>query len=352
MQCYEEKPVPGRGLGLVATRDIAAGEAVLTDYPLVLYPQFSLRYEVCLHCLRRLPSDGASSSSWASFCSSACAQAAARDPGSHNPAVAAAEAETRFEGLGEEEASALLLLLRVATLKAAAAAGDTGSTARLQALTSLSPGCPQPEDAAAALRARLPGDGAGLTLEEVRAVLERDGSNAYGIALEPGVADGPIRGSALCATGSRLNHECLPNLARQDAFDEARADGDPGSNTGITFRALHAIPAGEELTQSYFPLWWEYDERQSRCREVYGFSCACPRCKVEGALEAGQEPDPERCGGADEAYVQMYLLKFVCPQEECGGTLCPLSPDSASVAQCNICGHRRTDAQFMAELEA
>lgn len=59
MQCYEEKPIPGRGLGLVATRDIAAGEAVLTDYPLVLYPQFSLRYEVCLHCLRRLPSDGA-----------------------------------------------------------------------------------------------------------------------------------------------------------------------------------------------------------------------------------------------------------------------------------------------------
>lgn len=203
-------------------------------------------------------------------------------------------------------------------MKAAAAAGDTGSTARLQALTSLSPGCPQPEDAAAALRARLPGDGAGLTLEEVRAVLERDGSNAYGIALEPGVADGPIRGSALCATGSRLNHECLPNLARQDAFDEARADGDPGSNTGITFRALHAIPAGgsgglggggslasgaywamggrasestalhspsgEELTQSYFPLWWEYDERQSRCREVYGFSCACPRCKVSGGM--------------------------------------------------------------------
>ncbi len=29
-----------------------------------------------------------------------------------------------------------------------------------------------------------------------------------------------------------------------------------------------------------------------------------------------------------------------------------LSPDSAGVAQCNICGHRRTDAQFMAELEA
>ena len=48
----------------------------------------------------------------------------------------------------------------------------------------------------------------------------------------------------------------------------------------VQFRALHDLPAGEELTQSYFPLHISYHGRQQRCREQYGFECTCPRCKV------------------------------------------------------------------------
>ena len=48
----------------------------------------------------------------------------------------------------------------------------------------------------------------------------------------------------------------------------------------MCFRALHDLPAGEEITQSYFPLSVGYQERQKRLQEDYDFTCTCPRCKV------------------------------------------------------------------------
>ena len=53
-----------------------------------------------------------------------------------------------------------------------------------------------------------------------------------------------------------------------------------GSGMQMCFRALHDLPAGEEITQSYFPLHIGYQERQKRLQEDYGLTCTCPRCKV------------------------------------------------------------------------
>lgn len=52
----------------------------------------------------------------------------------------------------------------------------------------------------------------------------------------------------------------------------------------VHFRALHNLPAGEEFTQSYFPLHVSYPLRQQRCRDQYGFACNCPRCKASLTL--------------------------------------------------------------------
>lgn len=120
-----------------------------------------------------------------------------------------------------------------------------------------------------------------------------------------------IRGTGIYPAASLLNHECLPNVARVDNFDAAGVV--PPHNTvvrtmsfccsailqgtftalhvranvcvwlQIAFRALHDLPAGEEFTQSYFPLHISYSARQARCRSQYGFECTCPRCKA-GAL--------------------------------------------------------------------
>lgn len=52
------------------------------------------------------------------------------------------------------------------------------------------------------------------------------------------------------------------------------------ASTHVQVRMLHALPAGEEVVTSYFPLEWDWPTRQSQCSEQYGFACSCPRCKV------------------------------------------------------------------------
>ena len=89
-----------------------------------------------------------------------------------------------------------------------------------------------------------------------------------------------LRGSGIFSFASLINHDCLPNLARFDDFSSRPPDGQPGK-VELTFRALHDIPQGEELTASYFPLTMDYAERQERCRELYGFECNCLRCQVK-----------------------------------------------------------------------
>ena len=92
-----------------------------------------------------------------------------------------------------------------------------------------------------------------------------------------------MRGSGIYGRASLLNHDCLPNTARFDGFDAPTPLGTPG-DASLRFVALHDIPAGEELTASYFPLTCTYEERQQRCRDVYGFECRCARCQVHHSL--------------------------------------------------------------------
>ncbi len=87
------------------------------------------------------------------------------------------------------------------------------------------------------------------------------------------------RGTAFYPRASLVNHECLPNVARVDDFDTTGP-----SNMAMRLVALHNIPMGEEVTQSYFPLTWDYEARQQQCQQQYGFECSCPRCLVLAPL--------------------------------------------------------------------
>ena len=233
--------------------------------------------------------------------------------------------------------------------------------------------------------------------------------------LPPPQGERQIRGTGLYAAASMVNHECLPNVARFDHFDApppppssatptagdasssaaaAAASEAAGANTAVHLRALHDLPPGEEVTQAYFPLLpWTLRERQQRCRHDYGFACACPRCREEATWPAddddgieyddddeqeggrGGDHGMEEVGGSGDAraaataaapmgeeqqqqegevgagYVNIFLLKYVCPRRACYGTLAPLAP-GADVAECNMCGARRSEAEFLAELEA
>jgi SET and MYND domain-containing protein len=53
-----EVDIPGRGRGLIAARDIRAGETVLVDNPILVYVTEEAKRLVCANCLRILSNDG------------------------------------------------------------------------------------------------------------------------------------------------------------------------------------------------------------------------------------------------------------------------------------------------------
>ena len=63
-----------------------------------------------------------------------------------------------------------------------------------------------------------------------------------------------------------------------------------------------------------------------------------------------QQPteDPAR---ADAGYIQVFLLKYVCPRGNCFGTMAPTAAGS-SLHECNMCGFRRSEEAFMADLDS
>lgn len=68
-------------------------------------------------------------------------------------------------------------------------------------------------------------------------------------------------------------------------------------------------------------------------------------------LEEGwqHEGETQAAGPVDEQYLMVFLLKYVCPEEGCGGTLAPSSRSSDH--ECNVCGRWRSEAQFLQQLQ-
>ena len=299
-------------------------------------------------------------------------------------------------GLSDDDQSTLGYLFRSCSLLFAAQAGDQSAAARLTQIEALAT-YPQEQTQSSrsqseSLRAQeLHGriqyvfnaigmDSTSISVDFIAKLLEKEAVNSYGI-LAPLVAgfenesDRRLRGSGLYPFASRVNHECLPNAARFDDFDAVLDGTAPRSNAVLSLRTLHALPAGEEVTQSYFPLTWTFIQRQERCREQYGFICRCPRCKEEATWppeEQGAESaedvnlakelsaavktesmmDIQGQDVADAGYIHVFLFKYVCPREGCGGTMAPVNQHQSDELQCNVCGKIRTEAEFLAELEA
>lgn len=292
----------------------------------------------------------------ANFCSAECKVAALNDAGSHNSFVCKVLSACNRGGLSEDHRTALHYLVRAVSL----CLYDPARYSMLLSLSHLNTQVITTE--MRELHGRLihalhvncvPSS---PTADEVAHLISRDEINAYGIMTHSG-QDGErnLRGSAFYAQAALINHECMPNVARFDDFDAVEpADSAPRANTFVTFRTLHDLPAGEEYTQSYFPLCLTLEERQQRCQELYGFTCTCPRCRREATWEQNDEQgmaDAEQGGDeASAAYVELFVMKYVCPNEDCFGTMAPFSgqPD---IYQCNMCGKTRTEAEFLAELE-
>lgn len=66
--------------------------------------------------------------------------------------------------------------------------------------------------------------------------------------------------------------------------------------------------------------------------------------------EAEVDAEPTECPAAlDPTYLQLFLLKYICPKPSCQGLLAPVLDQD--VFECNVCGNKRTGQEFLAELD-
>ncbi|KXZ51077.1 hypothetical protein GPECTOR_14g61 [Gonium pectorale] len=447
----EVRKHPRKGRTLHTSRLVKGGEVVLSEAPLLLLVAPDMADNTCAACLRAVAPTGClpcAGCRQAVFCGPTCQQEAMTTPWVHSPPICSAYARLASMSVGSEEASQMRFLLHALALRHG---GTEEAGRRFAALLELT-GEPGGADLATATRlapllagalADAPGGPPQLNPAELAALLRKEQLNSYGVLAAPSQlrrgavasgagpsgggcsteaaaadegADGErrLRGSAVYAQASLINHECLPNVARFDAFDggpssSAGSSAQPStcapttapssSSTHVAFRALHDLPAGTELAASYVPLHWRLAERQAQCREVYGFSCTCPRCQTEsqwsdededsewetdsggdaamqeqGADEEaggnGATEDEDADGGEVEmeeatgpisappgeegplepAYLRLFLLKYMCARPGCFGTAAPPTPGSA-LLECNVCGATRSEQDFLRELE-
>ena len=121
---------------------------------------------------------------------------------------------------------------------------------------------------------------------------------------------------------------------------ECRCDRASCSNSFIKISVL----AQEEST-------WPEDDEADNLGQEDSMETESEAEGVSGEAEVMGDEAEEGGEGADAGYIQVFLLKYVCPQADCFGTLVPTHPGS-TVQECNMCGCRRTEAQFLANLEA
>lgn len=371
--------LPGRGRGLIASRNVREGEVLLSESPILLYPAtLASLASYCSACFRSLSPNAAApcpSCRAAAFCSPACAAA------SHprllcaalcNGGTLAAAAPT--DSIQEP----LLFLLSAYSL-------PEPSLHAILSLSSAPPPAPGTQDPAglhAAVAALAPPHllPPGFSPDLTAALLAKDRGNSFAI-MEPYLPGMSLellkaRAYAVYHRASLFNHDCLPNACHFDYPDR------PGpGNTDIVVRALHDITEGREVCISYFAANWRYADRQRRLLEDYGFQCVCDRCQVESRWkdddendndggdgdeeEAMEEEDGEEEGGdggddgmeeegdagEDDFPHAYFFVRYLCDSEGCWGMLAPLPPspngEPSHVFECNLCGKIRKEEDAM-----
>lgn len=383
--------IEGKGRGLVATRSLKAGEVVLQDSPILIYSASPLKrkpshggylssFRYCAHCVMTLDSDNKVSSSMVFrcsscfhpedgvFCSQKCQLLALTL--THTTWVCQALSYLRSCSLLDRQPEELQVEARflVAAYNLAMV-----SPSNFQVLLSLEGDAAvdaSPSIFLHSLISALPFPQGSLTpsLQMTSALLTKDKLNAFGL-MEPfsGTKERSVRAYAIYHIASFFNHDCLPNACRFDYVDTVS-----DNNRDIIVRMIHDVPEGREICLSYFPVNLTYPERQRRLRNDCGFTCFCDRCKVEvnwsndqddedkdEAMEEDEEEGEQRdMSGSEEEFDEVehgrdddfphayFFLRYMCDEENCGGTLAPLPPSGRAVSQymeCNVCGKLKKD---------
>ncbi|KAK8394896.1 hypothetical protein O3P69_005998 [Scylla paramamosain] len=296
---------PEEGRHLVASRDIAAGEEIFREPPLVLTPR-PYAEPVCLACLAPLKADWSGCGGCgAPLCSPPC------DGELHGAAECCLMA-----GLGlQQDRGQLLLLNQLLTttrtlllLQEAPQAGHIVEAMQSNTEKRRRSGVAQ------AMEKRVMEGLKRLGMKEeegvVRHICGVFDTNAF-------VVDG---GRALLPLAALMNHHCGANT--QHWFHRGM----------LVVRAARSIPKGEALTNTYTPVLWGNRARAAYLASSKLFTCRCERCL-----------DPRELGS--------HLSSVRCRQCQ-GGVLTPPSSPAETVWRCEGCGESVAAAAVEAMVRA
>uniref|UniRef100_A0A6A7FNU5 Protein msta-like n=2 Tax=Hirondellea gigas TaxID=1518452 RepID=A0A6A7FNU5_9CRUS len=262
-ECKSWKVAKHSELGryMVATRDIAAGDLIMADAPILIGPK-QITEPVCLACYR--PVDGSYKCKKCGFpmCDSDC-----QDADTHQPeceAVSGSGRPVHVTLFGENNPLyECITVVRLLALRD----NDTILWRRLMALESHEERRSRTE--AAAITQRTVVD---IIMERMQQVDKYDedlikkilgiiDTNAYEIRLP----DSSIQG--IYSQASMLEHSCIPNTHR--TFD---------ADLNLVVRAAVPIKRGCHLTSCYTEVLATTTVRQEHLLTSKFFTCCCPRC--------------------------------------------------------------------------
>lgn len=281
---------PEEGRHLVAARDIAAGEEVFREAPLVLAPRPD-KAPVCLACLAPMKADWpACGGCGAPLCTPPC------DGELHDAAECCLLAGL---GLRQDRGQLLLvnqLLTPIRTLLLLQAAPEVAPV--VEALQSN------------VEKRRRAGVGQATEKRVVEALSRLGLEDDEGVVRHIcGVFDTNAfvmgGGRALLPLAALMNHDCGANT--QHWF----------SHGVLVVRAARVIPEGTAVTNTYTPVLWGTRARAAYLASSKLFICRCARCR-----------DPHELGS--------NLSSVRCRQ--CQGGLLPPPATSEAVCQCDNCG--------------
>lgn len=92
---------------------------------------------------------------------------------------------------------------------------------------------------------------------------------------------------SLYPLAAMINHSCKPNAVR---VYTSSMDNDESSEVMVA-HATQAIKQGEEIVWSYVPTTRPYHDRRKRIKETFGFDCICERCKAESSVFVNNDYD-------------------------------------------------------------
>eukprot|EP00092_Neocalanus_flemingeri_P003775 GFUD01004063.1.p1 GENE.GFUD01004063.1~~GFUD01004063.1.p1 ORF type:complete len:492 (+),score=147.83 GFUD01004063.1:26-1501(+) len=151
-----------------------------------------------------------------------------------------------------------------------------------------------------------------ITVDDLRHVFGIQSTNGAILHFPPGFG----RGVGVFPIQALINHSCMCNTLTQEFLGEHK----------VEIKARFSIAAGSELTTSYIQPTQATVARRQFLFHTWNFWCCCPRCR-----------DPAE-GGAN-------LSGLTC-SPSCPGVVLPLSPlDCDSDWVCSECGQARTDMQ-------